>query len=337
LLGVQCETQVNDSGNDGPNVVMEMSAAGRSAYGGNVSYQVTGAWVNAPGLDQPVERIAFINGTPRQRQVFHADGLGSIAVLTDESGATVQTYTYAAFGSIRTQTGTDLNRVTFTAREALGDSLELYYYRNRVLDPHTGRFTSEDPLGFVDGASRYVYVGNNPVNMVDPKGEFEVLSTLAAAAVVYSAYKLFSILADFATQYFESVAETRSAKFDAIADPNSGYCGEDWNAELKHPLGEIKQIAYDAAMQQYVYGPLTEAGSRALNAGLDIESSVRSRRYEQLRFDAGMVRNAGYKQVANPNTRAGTYFRRPPRNPANLGHPQNINTTYREAVDAYHY
>ena len=82
---------------DGADVVMEL----------NASNQVIWAWVNAPGLDQPVERIAFINGEARNRQVFHADGLGSIAVLTDESGEPVQTYTYAAFGSIRTQTGTD--------------------------------------------------------------------------------------------------------------------------------------------------------------------------------------------------------------------------------------
>ena len=155
---------------DGPNVVMEMSAGGGSAYGGNVSNQVIWAWVNAPGLDQPVERIAFINGEARQRQVFHADGLGSIATLTDESGATVQTYTYAAFGSIRTQTGTDLNRITYTAREAMGDSLGFFYYRHRIYDPTTGRFTSEDPLGFVDGANRYLYCANNPVNHSDPTG-----------------------------------------------------------------------------------------------------------------------------------------------------------------------
>ncbi|HOR77808.1 MAG TPA: RHS repeat-associated core domain-containing protein [Anaerolineaceae bacterium] len=153
---------------DGADVVMELSA----------NNEVIWAWVNAPGLDQPVERIAFINGTPRQRQVFHADGLGSIAALTDGSGATVQTYTYAAFGSIRTRTCTDLNRVTFTAREALGDSLELYYYRNRVLDPTTGRFTSEDPLGFVDGPNRYVYCANSPVNNCDPDGSFVITGAL---------------------------------------------------------------------------------------------------------------------------------------------------------------
>jgi len=121
---------------DGANAVMEM----------NVSNEVVWAWIHGPGLDQPVERIAFINGEARTRQVVHADGLGSIAALTDDSGETVQTYVYNAFGCIRTKSGTDLNRVTFTAREALGDSLGFYYYRHRIYDPNTGRFTSEDDL-----------------------------------------------------------------------------------------------------------------------------------------------------------------------------------------------
>ena len=145
---------------DGANAVAEM----------NASNEVVWAWMHGPGLDQPVERIAFINGEARNRQVVHADGLGSVSALTDESGETVQTYAYAAFGGIREQTGTDLNRVTFTAREALGDSLGLFYYRHRVYDPTTGRFTSEDPLGFVDGVNRYVYCANNPVNYIDPLG-----------------------------------------------------------------------------------------------------------------------------------------------------------------------
>lgn len=145
---------------DGPNVVMEL----------NASNEIVRAYVNGPGMDQPIERIGFINDTPRNRQVFHADGLGSIAVLTDESGEPVQTYAYEAVGGIRAQSGTDLNRVTYTAREAIGDSLGFFYYRNRIVDPNIGRFTSEDPLGFVDGVNRYVYCGNNPVNYSDPSG-----------------------------------------------------------------------------------------------------------------------------------------------------------------------
>ena len=136
----------------------------------NASNQVVRAYINGPGLDQPIERIEFINGTARNRQVFHTDGLGSVSVLTDENGATIQAYAYEAFGKIRIKSATDLNRVTYTAREAIGDSLGFYYYRNRVLDSITGRFTSEDPLGFVDGPSRYMYVNSNPIIFIDPFG-----------------------------------------------------------------------------------------------------------------------------------------------------------------------
>ena len=155
---------------DGANAVVELSAEGGSAYGGNVSNEVVWAWVNRPGLDQPVERIAFIGGTPRNRQVFHTAGLGSVFMLTDESGGGIQTYSYAAFGGIRARAGTDLNRVTFTARETIGDSRGFYFFRNRIVDPNIGRFTSEDPLGFVDGANLYLYVVNNPVALFDPLG-----------------------------------------------------------------------------------------------------------------------------------------------------------------------
>ena len=153
---------------DAANAVMEI----------NASNEVVRAYINGQGMDQPIERIGFIDGTARQRQVFHADGLGSIAALTDESGEPVQTYTYAAFGGIRAGNGSDLNRITYTAREALGDSLGFYFYRNRVFDSRVGRFTSEDPLGFIDGPNRYVYCSNNPMNLIDPFGLSDIWQQL---------------------------------------------------------------------------------------------------------------------------------------------------------------
>ncbi len=38
------------------------------------------------------------------------------------------------------------------------------------MDPNVGRFTSEDPLGFVDGANVYGYVVNDPLSASDPLG-----------------------------------------------------------------------------------------------------------------------------------------------------------------------
>ena len=47
----------------------------------------------------------------------------------------------------------------------------LYYYRARYYDPQSGRFISEDPLGFASkGVNLYEYVSANPINFVDPSG-----------------------------------------------------------------------------------------------------------------------------------------------------------------------
>jgi RHS repeat-associated protein len=48
--------------------------------------------------------------------------------------------------------------------------LSLYSFRNRVLDATLGRWISQDPAGYVDGANLYAYVNDNPASMVDPSG-----------------------------------------------------------------------------------------------------------------------------------------------------------------------
>jgi RHS repeat-associated protein len=147
---------------DGPNVVLDL----------NASNQVVYAYVHGLGIDQPIERIDFINGEPRTRLVYQTDGLGSVVAMTDSGQQTAKSYSYEVFGRIRSETGNALiiNRYTYTAREALGDSLGLYYYRWRVMDPSVGRFTSEDPLGFDDGINLYVYAQNSGINKLDPWG-----------------------------------------------------------------------------------------------------------------------------------------------------------------------
>ena len=57
----------------------------------------------------------------------------------------------------------------FTAREYESE-LDLYYYRSRYYDAKIGKFTSRDPLLYVDGPNVYTYVNNNPVNYVDQWG-----------------------------------------------------------------------------------------------------------------------------------------------------------------------
>jgi RHS repeat-associated protein len=59
---------------------------------------------------------------------------------------------------------------TFTGTEYDAET-GLYYYRARYYDASTGRFISKDPIGFAGGDTNlYRYVGNNPINWIDPMG-----------------------------------------------------------------------------------------------------------------------------------------------------------------------
>jgi len=52
----------------------------------------------------------------------------------------------------------------------------IYDYRNRVYSPDLGRFLQTDPIRFDAGDGNiYRYVGNDPVNWVDPTGEIKIL------------------------------------------------------------------------------------------------------------------------------------------------------------------
>ena len=62
------------------------------------------------------------------------------------------------------------NKFVFTGKELDG---ELYYFGARYYDPDLGKFTSVDPI---EDEPPYQYVGNNPMNLIDPTGEGSVES-----------------------------------------------------------------------------------------------------------------------------------------------------------------
>jgi RHS repeat-associated protein len=115
-------------------------------------------------IDEPLTRIT--GSTIRH---YVKDALGSVIALTDDTGVVRTTYTYDPFGNVTVSGETSDNPFQYTGRE--NDGIGLYYYRARYYSPELQRFISEDPIRLAGGdVNYYAYVGNNPVNWIDPLG-----------------------------------------------------------------------------------------------------------------------------------------------------------------------
>jgi RHS repeat-associated protein len=122
------------------------------------------------GLDQPLLRLTGTTHTPAATQsAYLQDGLGSVVGLANASGTLTASQRFDAWGNRTASTGT-IPQYGYTGREP--DATGLVYYRARYYHPGIGRFASRDPMGMADSVSPYAYVGNDPINYVDPTGEF---------------------------------------------------------------------------------------------------------------------------------------------------------------------
>ena len=118
-----------------------------------------------------------------QLSYYHADGLGSVVALTDQSRRVVQSYEYDSFGMVKPSSSSFVNSYTYTGRE-WDKETGLYYYRARYYDPMEGRFISKDPIGFEGGINIYLYVDDNPINYFDPSGLVKIPAYIPNSSVI---------------------------------------------------------------------------------------------------------------------------------------------------------
>ena len=144
-------------------------------------------FVHGPGDDQVLAMEVYApNADPTpgtgQQFYFHADGEGSIRLVTDSTGNIANRYDYDSFGRRIAVTESVQQPYGWKGRDFLAGP-DIYYNRARFYDPVLGKFIAEDPLGFAGGDTNlYAFVRNNPRNWKDPTGLFQQSGDYVATA-----------------------------------------------------------------------------------------------------------------------------------------------------------
>ncbi|HYJ78431.1 MAG TPA: RHS repeat-associated core domain-containing protein, partial [Longimicrobiaceae bacterium] len=163
--------------------------------GGEFPYEYAGrvAYVHAGGIDQPLEIARMDIGGSGFVVVPHATWRGIYDLMTFtgtkyaqcgphigyELGTQPECFPFdlqsiSAFGELRPRNydGTDAGPRSWLGSLITGsrDGSGLLFRRNRYLDPNTGRFTQEDPIGLAGGLNAYGFAEGDPITYSDPYG-----------------------------------------------------------------------------------------------------------------------------------------------------------------------
>jgi RHS repeat-associated protein len=133
-----------------------------------------GNWgiASGPGLDDPLVGIARGSGVLNRELYYITDGQGRHLAAGENDGSiagdivngAAQYDGWQATGAASIASGYGAGRLT------TGQTPGLAFYRNRIYDQATGRWTQEDPLGVAGGLNLYQFNGNDPVSYSDPFG-----------------------------------------------------------------------------------------------------------------------------------------------------------------------
>ena len=133
-------------------------------------------YLHGPGVDMVLAQENLSHPLTNKDRVWWLlpDQLGSTRDVVNNSGETVAHFQYDAYG-VLLDGRENVTRYQFTGREH-DSNTDYNYHRARWYDPVSGKWLSEDPIGFAAGdynLSRYV--NNGPTNATDPSGLAEAV------------------------------------------------------------------------------------------------------------------------------------------------------------------
>jgi len=175
------------------------------------------------------DTIAQHDGCYADDKYFYlSDRIGSVRQVIDVNASVEHLYSYGPFGK-RLEADSDpdpvSNRLGFTG-QYFDEELDQYHLRARQYDLATYRFTARDPYtGSFDKPlelHRYLYCLSNPINGIDPLGEFTLIELpistgIQTAMRAYGAYGTYKRVRGYVDQ-FTAGASMRNIAMTVMVD-----------------------------------------------------------------------------------------------------------------------
>jgi len=181
--------------------------------------------------------------------------LGSASLELDENGDIITYEEYFPFGGSsfiagRNKQEIDIKDYRYCGKER-DDFTGLYYFGYRYYAHWIGGWLSPDPIGPEDDVNLFLYVFNNPINLVDPNG-LQSTKTIKDSGVRYK-YIHFNELPD----HYKNTEGSFSKGFIFLLYSKTDLQIKNWHMPLKEMIDKAKESGgsigiYDPNRQQNI-------------------------------------------------------------------------------------